>query len=274
MREATVHEERRVREYVNTQSPTDDRVTFVQKIGTRKVVGRVHHMYDVRTEHERWWVITDPLMNLYSQADFHEVEMVLTYHIGLCEMLAERSRKESRKPKHERFAGAWRRFERAVDAFNEADEAEAFQSVGVICREALLALIREEAKGVALPSGDRAPKLADFKSWSRLLLKSVDQTRLQSYMTSLAETTWDLSVWLQHYTDAAPRDAEIVLAATGHFISTFAELALEKGEAKRCPRCESYRLEGSSHLAETGGEWIAITACGACGWESDPSVKP
>jgi hypothetical protein len=268
VREPTAHEERRVREYVNSQSPPDDQVTLFQKIGTRKVLGRSHHLYDIRTVHGRWWVISDPLMNLYSQDDFHRLEMVLTYHIGVCAMLAERGRKEWGKPERGLDAGVWRRFERAVDAFNDADEAEAFQSVGVICREALLALVRAEAKRVILPADEAAPKVADFKSWSRLLFRTIEADRLRSYMTTLAESTWDLTVWLQHYTDAGTNDVEVVLHATGHFIGVYAQLLVANNEATRCPSCGSYRLESASNHAADGVTWIEKTACAACGWES------
>jgi hypothetical protein len=63
MSEATDNELRRVRGYVNSQSPPDDQVTFAQKIGRRKVIGRMHDLYDVRTDKGRGWVIGDP-MNL------------------------------------------------------------------------------------------------------------------------------------------------------------------------------------------------------------------
>jgi hypothetical protein len=276
MREATANEERRVREYVNAESPEGDQVTFIQRLGTRKIVGRSHTMFDVRTKRSRWWVISDPMMNLYPQSDFQDIQMALTYHIGLCAVVAEKSRKTFRKPKDELLTGAWRRFERAIDAFNDADEAEAFQGVGVICREALLELIRAEAKRAEAAADVQPPKLADFKSWSRLLLASIAQARLRAYLTSLADKTWDLTVWLQHYRDAAPWDAEAVIAATGHFISIYAEQKLVREAAEgeeRCPRCGSYRLEDASRMADDEKGWLAITACAACGWESDTELQ-
>lgn len=40
--------------------------------------------------------------------------------------------------------------------------------------------------------------------------------RLSEYLKSAADRTWDLAVWLQHYADATPWDAELVLDATEH----------------------------------------------------------
>ena len=76
------HEERHVREYVNTQSDDDDRATFVQKVGSRRILGRVQGLYDVHSEKTRWWVISNP-MNLYEQEDFPDLDMALTFHLGL-----------------------------------------------------------------------------------------------------------------------------------------------------------------------------------------------
>lgn len=270
VREATTNEKRRVREYVNAESPPEDGVTLVQKLSSRKILGRSIHLYDVRTEHHRWWVVSDPLMNLYSQEDFHEVDMVLAYHIGLCEIIADRSRKHWGEPEGI-LTGTWRRFQRAVDALADADEAEAFQGVGVMCREALLALIREEAKDV---TPEQRPKGAAFKAWSKTLLASLSREQLRDYTTALADNTWDLVEWLQHYTGAAQADAALVLDATGYFISTYARVKLRQidGRPERCPRCESYRLEDASHLADDG--WVSLTACAACGWQSEPVANP
>ena len=275
MRAMTVHEERRIREYVNSQSPPEDQVTFVQKVATRKILGRVRELYDVRTATSRWWVITEPT-NLYLQDDFQSIDMALTYHLGVTAVLAERSRKQLREPIHEHVVGAWRWFERAVDAYNEADEAEAFQAVGVHCREALLAVIREAARRVRLPEDVQPPQLANFKAWASLLFAGVAQQRARDYLTGLASRTWDLAVWLQHYTDAAPWDAELTLNATGHFLTTYSELmvSLSDERPKRCPSCASYRLEDASHRSDDGEAWISQRACAACDWLSEAVREP
>ncbi len=65
----TESEERYIRDYVNTQSPDDDQAGLVQKIGSQRVLGRTHEIYDVHGASTRWWVVTDPT-NLYLQTDF------------------------------------------------------------------------------------------------------------------------------------------------------------------------------------------------------------
>jgi hypothetical protein len=272
MREATENEKRRVREYVNSQSPPQDQVTFLQKVGARKVGGITHHLFDVRTESGRWWVIGDPMMNLYSQGDFQSIDVALTFHIGLCVVLAERTRKESGGAERRLLVGTWRRFESAVDAFNDAHEAEAFQAVGIVCRETLLTLVREESKSFALAAGEERPKRDAFKAWSAILLKSIPHDEIRSYMTTVANKTWDLVVWLQHCADATQADAEIALDATRNFITSYAtiRLAADRGLPEKCPRCGSYVLEDASHEGDSG--WVTAKQCVACGWHSEAEL--
>jgi hypothetical protein len=61
-------DERLIRQYVESQS-ADDPVTLVQSVGSQRILGRRHDLYDVYCEKTRWWVITDPT-NLYQQSDF------------------------------------------------------------------------------------------------------------------------------------------------------------------------------------------------------------
>src|SRR2546430_14381776 len=84
-------EERSIRDYVNGQSPEDDQAVLVQRVGSRRILGRRRDLYDVHCVRSRWWVITDPT-NLYSQDDFRQIEQALIFHIGLGAVLAERSR--------------------------------------------------------------------------------------------------------------------------------------------------------------------------------------
>jgi hypothetical protein len=81
-----------IRQYVESQSPADDPVTLVQSVGSQRILGRRHDLYDVHCETTRWWVITDPT-NLYQQSDFPEVDQALIFHLGLGMFIAERNRR-------------------------------------------------------------------------------------------------------------------------------------------------------------------------------------
>jgi hypothetical protein len=264
-------ERRNIEQYVNTQSPKNDRVVLVQKVGSRRIVGRTHELYDVHCQNSRWWVVTDPT-NLYSQADFPKIEQAFIFHLGLGLFMAERSRGTLDEPEEQFISGAWRRYKQALEAMDTAQEAEDYQSVGIICRQALLALVSDHASSPWLQLDGPPPKGNDFKGWMTVIATSLSRNRMRSYVTALAEKTWDLTVWLQHYEDANPWGAELVLEATQHMLAVVGRLVHrhEHGELSRCPRCGSYRLDETTEVVEDPEPgYLATEVCGACGWEGD-----
>tara|TARA_B100000678_G_scaffold207416_1_gene175000 strand:- start:2634 stop:3605 length:972 start_codon:yes stop_codon:yes gene_type:complete len=269
------HEERAIRDYVDSQSPADDRAELVQKVGSHRVLGHVHEVYDVHCTSTRWWVMTNPT-NLYLQSDFPQAEQALIFHIGLGAFMAERSRAELDEDAEEHVSSSWRRFRQALEAMDEASESEDFQAVGIKCRDALIALGKSHMDAPWLGEVPGAPKAADFKGWASIYAERLTDGRMRNYLKALADKTWDLTVWLQHYSNATPVDADIVLEATAHLIGTFGKVIRrrEAGEPERCPRCESYQLaEDIQHDAEQRG-FFASTVCGACGWRSDVDFTP
>ncbi len=266
------HEERRVRDYVNSQSPPNDQATLVQKVGSKRILGRVYEMYDVYCEDSRWWVISDP-MNLYDQEAFPESEQALIFHLGLSAFLAQRSRTDLPEEREDHVLGPWRRFEQAVDAMNAATEAEDFQAIGIKCREALLALVHDHAADEWVGEIAAPPKKSDFKGWGDIFAEKLADGRVRAYVKALVEKTWDLAVWLQHYADATPADAEIVLDATSHLLGTLGMLLhrRESGPPERCPRCGSYALDEDNQVVEEPESgFLTSTACRSCEWHSEP----
>lgn len=266
------HEERYIRDYVNSQSPDDDQAGLVQKIGSQRVLGRIHETYDVHCTSTRWWVITNPT-NLYLQSDFPQAEQALIFHIGLGAMMAERSRSEIADEDEEHVSTSWRRYRQAVQAMNEAAEAEDYQAVGIKCRDALIALAKSQADAEWVRDIAEPPKTADFKGWANVFADRLSDGRMRSYVKALAEKTWDLAVWLQHCSSATEFDADIVLDATAHLLGSFGKLIRrhEDGEPDRCPRCESYKLDEDIERDDSGEGFYESTVCGACGWRSEPS---
>ncbi len=158
-------EERNIRQYVEGQlHDGEDGVTLVQGVGQERVLGRTHLMYDVHTVKGRWWVITEPT-NLYDQERFPELDYTLSFHLGLGLRIAQRSRVEADDDRREHAEGAWRRYAAAVEAMNTANDAEDFQAVGVKCREALLALARENHDASWVGKVADPPKGDDLKGW-------------------------------------------------------------------------------------------------------------
>lgn len=266
------HEERSIRDYVNGQSH-DDQVTLVQKIGSERVFGQLHELYDVHCERSRWWVISDPT-NLYSQDDFPEIGLALTFHLGLTVRMLDRSRADVGENGEKGASGASRRYRQAVTAMDSATEAADFQAIGIMCREALLALVHDHLEDEWLSEIPTRPKRSDFKGWGVLFAERLATGRLRGYMKDLVEGTWDLAVWLQHYADATPWEAELILDATGHLIGCFGRLLRrrEHGAPERCPRCGSYAVDEDVEVVEepeTG--FLKSNVCRACEWRSERS---
>ena len=275
MQELSEPEERSISEYVNSQSPAEDQAELVQKVGSRRTLGRKRDLYDVHCAQSRWWVITDPT-NLYSQDDFPQIEQALIFHIGLGVFMAEHSRSTLENPEAEdQVVSSWRRFQQALDAMNDAEESEDFQAVGVKCREALIALAKDHADADWLGEIQEPPKAADFKGWGNILAERLSEGRLRNYLKALVDKTWDLTVWLQHNSNATPLDADLVLEATGQLIGTFGKLIhrREAGEPSRCPRCDSYRLRADVETDEVNEGFWESAVCAACGWRSESAFS-
>src|SRR5437867_1196870 len=164
-------EAKEIREYVELES-TEEKVTYLEKITTERVLGRKLDVWDVRTSGERYWVITNPT-NLYSQELFPSLDYTLSFHIGVTTRMMARPRGAANREQQDRLAAAWRRWTQAAEAIDKADEAEEFQSVGVRCRECLLALVRGIATDSMVPAGQKKPKAGDFIHWSELIANTI-----------------------------------------------------------------------------------------------------
>ncbi|MGY4899772.1 hypothetical protein ACWEEK_29830 [Micromonospora aurantiaca (nom. illeg.)] len=281
-------ERKSVEGYVNSQTRDEsDLVKIVQKVGTRRVAHTSYEMYDVWTEQgSRWWVITEPL-NLYSQEDFNNVDMAFTHHLGLRAQLYDRrplSGSAEAEAERERDAPPWylsplRTYERAVQTMAEAVDAEDFQAVGIRCRETLLSLVRGASREDWVPEQTEPPKTADFKGWLEIFGNALAaNSKQRTYLKSVGIKTWDLCVWLQHYTDATEWDAEIVLNATRNFLTSFAlaHRRFVEGDPDRCPQCDSYRLRPDEDLGEQSGKlgWVSRPVCLGCGWQGHETFEP
>ena len=79
-----------IAEYVLTQA-RDETVQNVERVKTEYIMGDPYEVWDVHTDKDRWWVITNPT-NLYSQRHFPGLDYTLSFHVGL--MMRVRSRSE------------------------------------------------------------------------------------------------------------------------------------------------------------------------------------
>jgi hypothetical protein len=268
------HRRRGVREYFELEAP-DERITHLERVASERVMGEEYDVWDVHTDQGRWWVVSN-LMNLYTQADFKSMDVVLSFHIGLMERMKARSQQRV-PPRNDRLTAAWRRLEQASDALEKADEAEEFQSVGMRCRECLLTFVQEVAR-LELPteSPSMTPQSGNFIAWMELLADAVaagaSAAHRRSYLKVVASETWQYVQWLTHARNATRHDALMAIVFTDHIVSTFG-VALnrwEHGVPDRCPDCGSYRLYADWRHDDDDEPGVYVTLCESCGWESEP----
>lgn len=277
------HEERAIRDYVDGQinkwlnedeSPTE--IKLVQKIRSYRLLGYDYDLFDVHTTDERYWVITH-MTNLYSQSKFPSYDETFSFHAGLMMRLWERDRIQIEEEKEDLVGDSWRRYETAVQALDEAREAEDFQSVAIKCREALLAFGREHQGSAWVGNVDPRPKNSDFKGWARVYATRLATGRMRTYLAEIAAKTWDVSVSLQHDSNATVWDAEMLLDATQNVLGMFgtALVKADREPPRRCPKCDSYRLstDGGIDVCDGVEGWASAEACGACDYRGKEQFR-
>jgi predicted RNA-binding Zn-ribbon protein involved in translation (DUF1610 family) len=272
---ATQDEIDHVIDYMRSQAP-DLEVTFVQKVYSENVLHVRHDVWDVHTNVDRWWVITQP-MNLYSQEQFPNMDLAVTFHIGLCLRIPRSERQRLSELPVEPFAEAYRYVEEAQEALQHSSEVADYQAIGVRCREALLAFIAAAQTAIPWMSTDEAPKKADLKAWADHIcntsLPRADNEHRRHLYKTLLDSTWKFVNWLTHAKSSHWHDAEAGIAATENTIAlcTSAVIRHIRGVPERCPTCGSQRLsrERGIRIDLPDVEWER-PVCDKCGWAGAP----
>jgi hypothetical protein len=272
---AAEKEIKRVTEYMQSQAP-DLTVEFVQKVYSENVLNVQHDVWDVHTNADRWWVITKP-MNLYAQEQFPNMDLALTLHIGLCLRIPRGDRQKLSEIPAEPFAACLRGIQEASEALAQAQEVADYQSIGVRCREALLAFV--DVAQVAMPwtGTEEPPKKADLKAWAdhvcSVALAGDSQKYRRHLFKTLLESAWEFANWLTHTKSSNWYDAEAAFATTENAIglSIAAVIRHLRGVPEQCLACGSQRLspQRGYHSEFPEVEWERPT-CDKCGWVGDP----
>jgi hypothetical protein len=266
------HEQQMIVDYMASQR-VDETIVHLEKIHVHRVGTTKYAIWNVQTDAERYWVITPPT-NFYVQAMFPETDIALSFHIGLMHRVMARGGRLPRASETTRFAVVLRRMDQAIEALEEAEEAEDFQAVGIRCRECLIAFIKETSDIPELPAGTTPPKEADFKSWIELLINTIasgkSNERRRAYMKGVANETWELTNWLTHGANSTAYDASLVIDATDWLLWTIfmAIGRFEEDHPQRCLKCRSYNVISNS-IVEDGNKVVAFQSCSVCGWESE-----
>jgi len=273
MLKASEEEIESIREYFEWQAP-DLEVTFLQKVYSEAVLNTRHDVWDIHTNKDRWWVITGGT-NLYSQQQFPNMDLALTFHIGLILRIPRTEHQQRDDMRLLPFGPVFDKMEEAGDAVSQAHNLADYQAVGVRCRETLLELI-----GVAQDAAvwtETPPQRANFREWSEIICNAVapgnSNRERRGALKGALDSAWTFSNWLTHAKSATWLDADMSHTLIQHAIDMATSLILRelRGVPEACPDCGSPDLtpEQGENTAAPGILWER-PRCTACGWAGRP----
>jgi len=259
--------ETELEEYGNT-SLEEELVQHAEKIKTERVIGTDYSVWDVHTNISRWWVITNPT-NLYSQTLMPSLDYTLSFHIGLMARVQAQREIAGGDELHEFLSTTQRKIYQAQLAFDEADEIEDFQAIGLQCREAMTSFTKEVIAAGLFSDIDSPPKKSDFVAWSDHIIGAKaaggSAEYVRGYLKAICQKGWNLANWLTHAKNATRSDAELCLSATEHLIQELITLAVKSfaRSPEQCGRCGSFKIKVTWRPEEK--EYLAL--CEMCGAE-------
>ncbi|MDO9452838.1 MAG: hypothetical protein Q7J29_08245 [Stagnimonas sp.] len=262
------HSEHDIASYVEGQA-REETVLHVERVKREVVLGDVYDIWDVTTDKDRWWVITN-LTNLYSQKYFPSLDYTLSFHIGL--MARMRSRSGSIDPNEPTpFDEVIRRADQAEARLGAAVEVEDFQAVGMLLRESLISLVQALRRRVPLQEPIEKPKDADFVGWSELLMNELcaggSNKELRQHLKNTAKESWQLANWLTHTRSATKTASSIAKNSCQNIIGHYIQI-LEGGRSDKigtCPVCKSSDIRTHFDIAiPPDGSYYS--SCGVCDW--------
>lgn len=269
------HAEQDIRNYVEGQAR--EAVHHVERVKQEVVLGRLYEIWDVTSETDRWWVVTN-LTNLYSQKHFPSLDYTLSFHIGLMARMSDRSGGvDADDPSP--FDEVVRRMDQAEARLGHAVEAEDYQAVGMQLREALISLTNAVRRRVTVPEGTTAPQAANFIAWSELLSQLLcpggSNRELRQHLKVGAKEAWQLVSWLTHHRNASSLPASIAFQSCGTVVGHFIQVtrSAESGQVERCPVCSSQNMRTHFDIdIPPDGQYFS--SCGACQWDNHPGDQP
>lgn len=269
--------EKDISNYVRIEAG-DEKVQNVERVKTEYVLGDPYEIWDVSTNLNRWWVITNPT-NLYSQKHFPSLDYTLSFHVGLMMRVGSKSTSE-RSDEITPFEEVLRRLDQAALRLESAIEAVDFQSVGMQLREALISLISAIRRRInyQVREGVVAPKEADVVSWGRNLAVELcggsKNDELRNYLIATVDKTWPLVNWLTHHRNASKTSAIVAAEAVSAMTKIFLTLVSREREdrVEQCPICKSQNIR-THYDSEIGEDGAYFESCAKCNWDSHPRTS-
>jgi hypothetical protein len=278
------HEVREITEYVEWQcnkalyehkqhdpesTDVEELVQHAEKVKTERVMGVDYDVWDVHTNIERWWVITNPT-NLYSQKLMPSLDYTLSFHIGLMARVQAKREISGADEAIELLSVTHRKIYQTQVALDEADEIEDFQAIGLQCRETMTTFTHELIASDLLGDIDDPPKKGDFVAWAErivgLYAAGSSAEYVRGYLKATTLKGWQLAIWLTHSKNATRHSAELCVSATEHLMFELIKLVLPSAQDKDilCSRCGSSKIR----LTYRSEDSIYVARCEVCGLEA------
>lgn len=223
VRAEAINEELGIIRCVEKERP-DEKILFFEKVKTEQVFTDRMDIWNVHTDKNRYWVITNP-EGVYSQALFSSFDYALTFHVGLMYRTASNQRIDEAVKEQDQLAVPWWHWDQALAALERAKEAEEFQAVGILCRKCLLSVVKTIVSDEIIPVGQDRPPMANFIQWSELIANSLafgsDDEAFHSYLISISKAAWQFVDWLAHTANATRFDGTMAIEATEYTLMAF-----------------------------------------------------
>jgi hypothetical protein len=269
--------EQDIARYVQIET-RDETVQHVERVKTEYVMGEPYEIWDVTTDKNRWWVVTN-VTNLYLQKYFPSLDYTLSFHVGL--MMRMRSRPNGPDGSDpDPFDEVLRRMEQAQQRYDRAIEAEDYQSVGMHLRECLISLVAVMRRRIDLKSEFERPQDANFIGWASVLMNHLcageKNKELRQFVKAVSEKTWQLVNWLTHDRDANKTASSIAIHSRSMLIGYCVQLLTRDrtDKVEKCPTCSSRNIRSHFDIS-IGPDGEYFETCGACDWTNHPgSSKP
>ena len=271
---ATEDEKADVTRYYLSQSPRAE-VRFLQKVYSEAIMGHRHDVWDVHASEGRWWVITNPT-NLYSQDQFPNLDLAVTFHMGLCLRIPRTYRHRQSSQNIRPFEAVLTKLQEASEALAQAMNVADYQAVGMRSREALLAFARAAHEVVDWIT-DTAPAPEKFLDWNEafcdVVLGGGEQKARRRLFKQLLREAWVFANCLTHDHGMTWHDAEAAQTTTEHALGLAMLLVIRhiRLVPEQCPNC------GSPKLSPEEGQFEELPdvlwerpVCADCGWAGRP----
>lgn len=268
----TQDEKDAVTDYYLSQSK-DASVIFTQKVYSESIIGHNHDVWDLHASDGRWWIITNPT-NLYSQEQFPNLDLAVTFHMGLCLRIPRGGRKSPAVATLRPFSEVLQAISDCDDALAQANDAGAYRAIGVRCRENLLAFIHA-AQDAADWLADK-PQRSNFIEWTDLISDTIqagsENRERRRLLKSALKEAWAYVNWLTHSQSGNWIDAEMATTAVSHALGMATSMTIRhiRGVPDQCPECQSPNLNPEEGLHTDYPEVVfERPVCADCGWAGD-----